>query len=290
MKKFSSCRMGLILVSIAALLASTTVRADSGAAKMVANPPAAAGGATRVAKGNNVNVRSRPDTKSEVVVQLKKGDTVEVREGKVVDGKEWLRIGLPAGAKTYVHSVLLKDGAASSDAINVRCGPGTNFKDIGKLDKGQKVDVVKVEGEWTRIKPTAQCSGWVSAEFFEAAAVALPPAPPVIVSDLPPAPPVAIAPPEKIIETRTVEKEVEVMVQYVVKDGIFSKVTEDGAPAVYELLTENVGQRQYRVAFLELKGDPEKFEGKHVRVLGNERWKKGERFPVIVVERIEMVW
>jgi hypothetical protein len=33
-----------------------------------------------------------------------------------------------------------------------------------------------------------------------------------------------------------------------------------------------------------------KFAGKHVRVMGNQRWHKGDRDPVIVAERVERVW
>jgi hypothetical protein len=32
-----------------------------------------------------------------------------------------------------------------------------------------------------------------------------------------------------------------------------------------------------------------KFEGKHVRVTGNQRWRKGDRYPVIAIERIDRV-
>jgi SH3-like domain-containing protein len=271
---------------------ATAVQADSGAAAIKVN--AAVPGATSyVAKGDNINVRSRPATNAEIVAQLKKGAPVEVLETKKVGegaaAREWARINLPATAKCYVNSLLLKDGAATTDAVNVRSGPGMNFKDIGKLDKGQQVEVVKVEGEWTRIKPTAQCFGWVAADLLDAVAP-VPVAPPVITSEV--VPPPAALPPPPIIETRTVEVEVEVQVQYVVKDGIFRKV--DGAektPTAYELLTQDVERRQYRIAFLDVKDSGlERFQGKHVRVLGNERWRKGERYPVIVVERLEQVW
>ena len=32
------------------------------------------------------------------------------------------------------------------------------------------------------------------------------------------------------------------------------------------------------------------FEGKHVRVLGNQSWERHQRYPVNAVERIDMVW
>jgi hypothetical protein len=33
-----------------------------------------------------------------------------------------------------------------------------------------------------------------------------------------------------------------------------------------------------------------RYEGKHVRVLGNQTWKRDERYPVIAVERLDPVW
>ena len=205
-------------------------------------------------------------------------ETKTVAEGG--KSREWLRIGLPATAKCYVHAKLLKDAAALTDAVNVRCGPGTSFKEIGKLAKGEKVEVVKTEGEWAQIKPPVQCSGWVAAEFLE------------LVPTVPPAPPVAAPPPEVRVETRTIEVPVEVLVQYQVKDGIFQKVQGEAQPPTpYELATPNIDGRQYRIAYLEVK-EPNlgKFVGKHIRVVGNERWRQGDRYPVIVVERIDMVW
>jgi uncharacterized protein YgiM (DUF1202 family) len=291
MKKFNLCSADSVVLA-AVLLVAGQVRADSGGATMPVSAPAA-GPSTRLVKGDHVNVRSRPVTTAEVIVQLRKGDQVEVQETKSVTeaGKahEWVRIALPDKAKCYVSSPLVKDGVAASDSVNVRCGPGTNFKDVGQLKKGAKVAVVKTEGEWTQIKPTENCSGWVAGEYLETMMV-LPPSRPII-STTEVVPPVAPPlPPQTIVETRTVE--VEVHVDYVVRDGILQKVQgETEPPQPYELATEIVERRQYRIAYLDLgQLDVTKFEGKHVRIVGNQRWRRGDRYPVVVVERVDMVW
>ena len=78
--------------------------------------------------------------------------------------------------------------------------------------------------------------------------------------------------------------------QYVVKDGVFAIVKEAHAPAAYVLLTEDVGGRQYIIAYLESsQSNLSRFDGKHVRVLGNQRWKRGDRYPVIAIERCDIV-
>jgi uncharacterized protein YgiM (DUF1202 family) len=285
------CTSSWFVVGLLAL-ATLPAQGDSGAAPMAVAATPAAGPSSRVVKMDNVNIRSRPSTSAEVIAQLRKGAMIEVRELKMVSdsgkSREWVRIGLPETAKCYVNSNLLKDGVASTDNINIRCGPGTNFKDVGQLKKGEKVQVVKAAGEWTQIHPTENCTGWIAADLLETAQVTPPARPIISVPEVVTAPPVVTVapPPTTIIETRTVE--VEVHVDYVVRDGILQKV-EGGAG--YELATEEVERRQYRIAYLEVGSmDVAKYVGKHVRVVGNQRWRAGERYPVMVVERLDIVW
>ena len=80
------------------------------------------------------------------------------------------------------------------------------------------------------------------------------------------------------------------VVQYVVKDGYIKAVADDKAPAAYELMTANVGGLEYRMAYLQVtEKNMARYLNRHVRVLGNQRWTRGDRFPVIVVERIDVV-
>ncbi|MCG3147693.1 MAG: hypothetical protein PCFJNLEI_01134 [Verrucomicrobiae bacterium] len=273
MKKFASW---LVLSSV---LAAGVAHADS---MKVAEAPVAApvitGGKGTVLK-NNVNVRARADKNAEVIAQLQKGDTVDVRERK----GEWLRITAPPQTKCYVASKFVQNGAVTGDAINVRCGPGTNFRDIGKLAKGEQVAVVETKGEWTQIKPTASCTGWVAAELIEIAEPTPTPAP-IQVSEAPL--PTPVAPPVQVVD-----ESADVHTQYVVKDGILSVVKDANAPGPYALLTPDLMGRQYIMAYLESgQSNLSRYDGKHVRITGNQRWKRGDRYPVIVLERCDMVW
>lgn len=273
MKKFAS----LVVCSAALVL---NVRADS---MKVAELPAAAPIIVSGDKGtilkNNVNVRARADKNAEVIAQLKKGDTVDIKERK----GEWLKITAPANAKCYVAAKFIADSAATGDAVNIRSGAGTNFKDIGKLAKGEKVEVVETKGEWSQIKPTAGCHGWVAAELVEIVPAAAPALAPMETSEAPMPAPAPVV--------QVVEQTVEVQVQYVVKDGIFSIVKEANAPGAYALLTADISGRQYLMAYLEsTQTNLSRYDGKHVRILGNQRWKRGERYPIIAIERCDMVW
>ena len=294
MKRFtSSCNFHrrLFILSVALACAATVgapvSRADSGAAiQPVAAPVAETGRGT--VKGDHCNVRSRPSLHSEVVAQLHKGDSVDVLERKTVTEQksmDWLRIALPATAKCYVSAKYLADGAAGVDNLNVHCGPGSSYREVGKLPKGTKVEVVEKKGEWAQIKPTPECSGWIAAELVEVQATPITPSanttqivtPPVAASTGP--------------AVSVVNTDPDVLVTYAVKDGYLRAVNEPSAPASFELRTPEVDRLSFRMAYLEASDtNLKKFEGKHVRVVGNQRWRKGDRYPVIAVERIDMVW
>jgi uncharacterized protein YraI len=252
MKKF-------ILLCAISFTAISLAHADK--ALVVAQAPVITGGHATATK-DKVNVRARAS----------KGD--------------WLRITLPAHAKCYVASKFIKDGAITGDAINVRSGAGTNFKDVGKLAKGEKVEVVEAKGEWTQIKPTAQCTGWVAAEFVEIAVPTPVPAP-IQTTEIV-TPPVSL-PAVVSAPVKPAAPSVQVETHYIVKDGYIASVKE--SPSSYALMTENVGGRQYIMAYLDApQMNLARYDGKHVRILGNQRWKSDERYPVIAIERLDMVW
>lgn len=308
MKKFTSYSV----ISLAAVCGfAGVVLADSGAARLAAAKPATTGAS--VIKADKVSLRARPSRTAELIMALKKGDEVKVLETKSVteDGKaqEWSRITLPVTAKCFVLGKFIADGKSAGDNVNIRCGPGTTFKEVGKLAKGDKVNVVKAAGEWTQIKPTPKCSGWVASEFLETVPVAAPvivpaltPAPPVAskpveVVSAPVAPPSVMAPPVVVAPPPPAPPaEPEVLSYYVVRDGIFQTFELDPRYpekplAPHELMTPMFERLQHRIAYLDMTvKELYKFEGKHVRVLGNLRWRRGDRYPVIAVERIEPVW
>lgn len=267
MKKFVfSCAISFALTGLAC--------ADVG---FVAPAPAITSGHATV-NNDAVNVRARADKNAEVAAHLSRGDSVDVIDRK----GDWLHIHLPATAKCYVSAKFIKDGEVTGDKVNVRCGPGTNYKDVGKLNRGEKVEVVEA-GEWTQIKPTAHCTGWIAAEFVE-----LTPAPAPIQSAEIVTPPVSLPP---AVSAPLLPAEVDVQVQYVVKDGYLAGLRDTKAPASYALMTENVGGRDYIIAYLEApQMNLDRYRGKHVRILGNQRWSRNERYPVIAVERIDIVW
>jgi uncharacterized protein YgiM (DUF1202 family) len=252
---------------------------------------------------NRSNVRARPSTTAEVITQLKQGDAVDVIEHKsVTEGgktRDWLRIALPATAKCYVASKLLQDGVVTGDAVNIRSGPGTNYRELGKLAKGDRVEVTGTKGDWTEIKPTENCSAWIAGELVEvqAAAAAEPPASaaPAPIAPEVTTPPVAApstsampaAPAISIVST-----DPDVITRYVVRDGVLRAVAEGAqAPGAYELVTLPVDRLQHRICYVEVPElQIEKYVNKRVRVFGNERWRRGDRWPVLAADRVDRAW
>ncbi len=270
-------------------------RADSSVAvQSIAAPETGRG----TVKAGRCNVRARPSLNAEVVAQLRKGDPVDVLERRSVPERDkpmqWLRILLPATAKCFVNTKLLTDGVVNADNVYVRCGPGSNYRDLGKLPKDAKIEVVETKGEWTQIKPTPQCSGWIAAELVNieptAAPLATPvPAPSVNIPEI--VTPAVAVPTAPAPTVSVVDISPDVQVQYVVRDGYLCAMTASNAPASYELRTPEVDRLSYRIAYLETsETNLKKYEGKHVRIMGNQRWRKGDREPVIVIERIDRIW
>lgn len=49
--------------------------------------------------------------------------------------------------------------------VYIRCGPGTNYYDCGKLYKGDRVEVVREQFGWSCIVPPAGCFSWISMQY-----------------------------------------------------------------------------------------------------------------------------
>ncbi len=227
--------------------------------------------------------------------------------------RDWLKIQLPPTAKCYIHSNLVSDGIVTGNRVNVRSGPGLHFKSIAKLSKGQPVEVVRVEQDWLQIKPTAECFGWISSDLVqieESFPTDFGPvdASPAISARLPefraneePLPTPTIIPPSPLPPSLDnpgssrnflMPSDPDMYIEFTVKNGILQSVHDaTHAPGAYELLTPLLGRNQHRICYLETSNlDLTRFEGKSVRVFGQQTWKRSDRYPVMQVERIDPVW
>lgn len=106
----------------------------------------------------NLNVRSGPGVNYKKVGMIPKGQTVQVNASV---NSEWVSISYQQNTR-YVYKAYLKKISTNDKVVgtkyvttanlNVRSGPGINYKKVGMLSKGQTVQVVtSVNSKWVSI-------------------------------------------------------------------------------------------------------------------------------------------
>ncbi len=111
---------------------------------------------------DNVNIRAGQGLNFEIIGQLNKGGRVAV----LAEADGWHKIKLPKQALCFVHKDYIEDGLVKANKLYVRAGGGPNFNILGRLRKGQSVEVLEKQGEWLRITPPEGSSGWVKADYL----------------------------------------------------------------------------------------------------------------------------
>ncbi len=258
---------------------------------------------TAVIRLDRVNLRAAPDMRAEVVAQAAAGDVLAVvrREGP------WCAVLPPTNASFYVFGAYVQEGVVTASTLQVRSGPGINFRPTGVLRRGETVAPRGRHGPWLCIAPPAGALLWVRGEFLEivhpaasdsegtdaqgsghaAGATSVPaaetqnaPAPtPIAPAARPLSPDFAVwleknalAPPVQVSRMGTV----------LPLDFLFRK------PAQYRLVHSTPGSPAATLAYL--RNGEESFGtwvGLTVRVHGREYRLRGYRYPLLVPDRIE---
>ena len=147
--------------------------------------------------GKTVNIRSGPGTKYHLVTRVKSGEQVEDEEES--DG--WTRITYQ-GQKGYVKSDFVTEKAPAAAAkqatattskdtgmgtlayitspngksVNLRSGPGKTYDEVGEVQVGKDVTVLKKGSTWSRIRIDGrEC--YVMSRFLSATKPTITPAP-----------------------------------------------------------------------------------------------------------------
>jgi uncharacterized protein YgiM (DUF1202 family) len=124
-------------------------------------------------KNESLNVRDQADLSADVVAKLSRGETVTVFEQLTVskpkagEPASWSRISLPTNAAAWVFADYVDAKAMTTTRrLNVRGGPGENFKSLVLLDKGATVTEVKRVTGWIQILPPTNAFGFVASEYL----------------------------------------------------------------------------------------------------------------------------
>ena len=155
-----------------------------------------------VVKKDRVNVRAQATQGSEVITQLKKGETVTVLEEvtpkkhKRGEPAKWAKIQLPPNTPVWVFApyVETNNHTVNIKRLNLRAGPGENFSVIGRLERGAEVKEIRTDGNWMEIEAPTNAYAFVAVEMLEKSAAA--PAPTELAANKEPAP----APPPPTVE------------------------------------------------------------------------------------------
>ncbi len=114
-----------------------------------------------------VNVRAEPSLTSSVITQVHKGDSAIVLESKT----DWTNIQLHTGEEGWVSSRLVSISSDSKERksiqstvsdLQVRAGPGKEYKVIGNITQDSEWNVLETAGDWTSIQFKGQ-TGWVAS-------------------------------------------------------------------------------------------------------------------------------
>ena len=121
---------------------------------------------TVVIRGDRVNIRSQPSLDGEVLVWMKRGETVET-QGSSKDG--FIRIALPAKVAVWDYGPLVDRASHQIKApeARLRVGPGRNYGELGVLKKGAALTEIRESDGWLQVEPPAGLSAYVGAQFIE---------------------------------------------------------------------------------------------------------------------------
>jgi len=108
-----------------------------------------------------LNLRLKPDVKTEVVGKVKKGDKLEIikQEG------EFYAVKAPANVNVYVSGVYLKDGKTTAE-VTMRTADTDKSGELGKLPVNTPVKVIKLDNSgWVKIAPPESVVVYAASQF-----------------------------------------------------------------------------------------------------------------------------
>ncbi len=126
---------------------------------------------------NSLNIRKKPDEKSDVVGKLFRGCTAEIAGEKDnwykissgdVQGwvsKDYVLTGEEADA--YLEEVKPSVATVTAKSLNLRKSAGTDADVVAVLKKGTSFMVISQGKEWVKIRFTTNLEGYVSAEYVK---------------------------------------------------------------------------------------------------------------------------
>lgn len=116
-------------------------------------------------KGNTLNVRSQPSARAPVQWELTTGYPLQItaRQGnwlKVRDYESALGWVYRPNTSTQAHHVV------KARTANLRNGPGTNHRVVGKLEQHEVVRTLEKQAGWAKVRSQGGTQGWVARNLL----------------------------------------------------------------------------------------------------------------------------
>jgi len=112
-------------------------------------------------KGNAVNVREKPSTRSATLWELGRGYPLQVQQRK----GRWLQVRDFEEPLGWVYAPLTSKTphrVVTARVANLRAGPGQQHKTVGKLQQHEVVRSLGQSGSWARVQREDGQKGWVA--------------------------------------------------------------------------------------------------------------------------------
>ena len=279
-----------------------------------------------VVAANHVNVRTKPSIGGEIVTRMTNGEPVTVIEEIKLkhsgpdEPSAWAKIALPSQAAAWVNSKFIDstNKVVTAKKLNIRGGPGENYGVIGTLQKGDAINEVITQGEWTKIEAPSAGYAFMAAQYLKQepagempttmpATNNVEPVTPVTpVTETPTVPATTEAPtaaptnevpvaapaptPEAAPAPAPTTEEEPTQPRVVSHEGVVHGTVSIQAPTPYELRAPDTGEVVDYLFTSSKELDLSRYKGLHIIVTGEEsldqRW---PHTPLITIQKIQVL-
>ena len=116
-------------------------------------------------KGSTLNMREGPGTHTAVLWELKRGYPLQITERK----GSWVRVRDFEGDTGWVARSLTGSTPhhiVKSKVANLRAGPGTQHRIVGRLEYGELLRTREKRADWVRVERSEGVSGWIAKRLL----------------------------------------------------------------------------------------------------------------------------
>lgn len=115
--------------------------------------------------GSTVNMREGPSTRSTVLWELRRGYPLQVTQRR----GNWLAVKDFEGDTGWVARSLtarVPHHVVKSKVANVRSGPGTGYRIVGRAEYGELMRTREKRDGWVRVERDQGASGWIAKRLL----------------------------------------------------------------------------------------------------------------------------